>query len=195
MNIAAIIAITILIISFLFAFIYPMMMLNKVNKKTIGYKKTNGQVVGFEEKFNYFYFKRAFYPIVKYMVDDIEYKIVSKVGYGLSFLMPKNLNVLYNPQNPYEAEVANKKKFILMIISGFCIAILLMIYFLTNDLILGDTTKVYSYKVKCNLNGYASEEIISTEANSSEEALNIISERYKNRNLICEFEEVLSNEN
>ena len=109
MNVSAIIAIIIMIIGFLSALIFPIFIIRKINNKTTGFKKVKGEVIKFNEKFDYYRHKRLYYPIVKYNVDNKEYEIVSRVGYGLSIFMPKKLMVLYNPQNPYEAEVTNEK--------------------------------------------------------------------------------------
>lgn len=190
MNVPAIIALVILIIGFMANLMYPIFKFKKVCKKIAKYKKVKGKVIDFIEHFHLFHFRRRYYPVVKYTVDNKDYEIVSKVGYGLSFFMPKKLTVLYNPQNPSESELTNQRNLILIAIIGFSIAVLLMILFLVEGLFLDNTMKVYEYRVICNYEGYTYDEIEAREAKTKEEALNLIKEKYKNWNMPCEFEEV-----
>ena len=169
--------------------IIPISLLKKTNKKIMGYKKIKGEVIDFREKFNYRKYIKLYYPVVRYIVDNKEYRIVGKLGYSLSPFMPKKLIVMYNPQNPNDAELSSLKKFVLIVIVVFVMGILLMLYFLINDLVLDNTIKYYEYRVKCNVNGYIYDELEGIEAKSKEEALNLIKERYKNWE-DCIFEKV-----
>lgn len=135
MSIPTIIAMTFMILVFSSVLIYLVYMLRKINRKTIDFKKTKGEVIKFNNVFHYFFFRRAYYPVVKYVVNNKEYEIISQAGYRLSFFKPRRLTVLYNPQNPSDAVLLNSKKLYLIIICSFSIAILLMINFIINDLL------------------------------------------------------------
>lgn len=189
MNIPAIVVILIMVIGFAFALIFCIISLKRINGKSVGYKKAKGNVVDFIEKFHYKQFERRFYPIVRYKVDNKEYEIVGKIGYGFSLFMPKKITVMYNPQNPEESELSDLKKLFLKVIVAFSIAILSMMFFLVNDIILDNTMKYYEYRIICNVDGYVYDTLEGREAKSKSQALELIKEKYKNwKN--CNFEEV-----
>ena len=108
--------------------------------------------------------------------------------------MPKRLIVLYNPENPNNAVITNEKKLYLIILIGFTITILIMIYFLINNLILGNKNNnaVYYYRVTCNIEGMKYDEVVYKRAKSSKEALKLVKEQYKNWNGNCTFKETVS---
>lgn len=166
MNIVAIVGITIMLIVILVVFVIIILFFNNNNKGTKGFKKTKGKVVAFNEVFHSHSFKRLYYPIVVYKVNDKEYEITSQIGYGKSIFMPKRIKVLYNPNNPYDAQTADKNIFSIIIVLFFFISILMFMDFFINDIILMKNKEnkkednVYSYRVACNVSGYIYDEII-----------------------------------
>lgn len=137
MNISLIITLIIMTVAFSSCLIFPIYSVRKTNRETAGYKKIRGFVVRFEEVFHHTKFQRIYYPVIKYTINGQNYEIISDVGYNLRIFMPKKLTILYNPENPNDAHVNNKNNLMIFVIFGFSIAILLMLYFLIHNLILG----------------------------------------------------------
>lgn len=198
MNISAIVAMLVMIITFLIVSIFLFIEFYKTKNKTKGYKKVRGKCVDYNKVFQKKiigdvgqYWK---YPIVVYEVDNKPYQITSRTSYGLGTpLKNKKFTVFYNPNNPNDAILANQHRLLFFIFVGFSIGILCMLYFLINDIILDNTTKYYKYRVTCNVNGYVYNETRETEAKSKDDALDLIKEKYKNWAATCEYEEVNAN--
>ncbi len=195
MNIAAIIAMLIMIISFLLFFIFIFIKFYKIKNKSNGYKKIRGKCVDYNKVF----MKNSIsdvgewrkYPIVIYEVDNRQYQVTGQTAYGLGTPL-KNIKftVFYNPNDPNDAILADQHRWFLIILIGLLLGIVCILYFLINNLILGNNMKIYTYQIKCNYKGYVYDEIEETEAKSRDEALNLIKEKYKNWPATCEFEEV-----
>lgn len=194
MNISAIIGVLIMVFGFGYFTVYFIKEVHLFNIRTSKYKKIKGTIIN--HKKIYYPSERAhvYYPVVKYIVDNKDYEIVSSVGIQGLF-SPKKLTVLYNPSNPNEAELIILKNLLLFIIFCFLIVIVLFVFFLINDLLFEKTIQSYTYKVNCNIGGLLYEEIRTCEANSSEDSLTIISDKYKNWDAICEFTQINNNVN
>ena len=194
-NIPTIIAIIIMIFGFSSALIYPIIKYKKIRNKTANYKKTIGKMIDYDEVFvrpmnstddSWGWFR---HPIIVYIVDDKEYQITSKVRYTKGgLLFKKKFNVLYNPDNPNEAELTNERNLYMIIIIAFIIAIILMLYFMINDLILkNNESNVYEYDISCNISGYTLTEQKTIIAKNAQEAFEIIDNMYKEKGWECSY--------
>lgn len=78
------------------------------------------------------------------------------------------------------------KKLPLIILIENTITILIMNYFLDNNLILGNENNntIYYYRITCNLKGLKYDEVVYRRAKLSKKGLNLVKEQYKNWNRI-----------
>ena len=195
MNIPVILAMLVAIIITAFFLVWLVLEFKKNINVSKHYKKTKGEIIDYISRRNYPDMDTIYHPIVKYEVGGREYEVTSNVSYASKLSKTKKFTILYNPDNPYEAVMTNHRNLLLVMIIMFTVGILLCLYILVNVGILKNDgmsfhkNKFFTYKVTCQGRDYTYRAV---DAKSSKESLKKLSEDYRNRGELCDFEEINS---